>query len=250
MKNLIIRSTQYPNPLESDLINLWQQDIESIYNLWVQVFTDNKFYLDVIEGIEKTHGPDKDKFYFVFTSYHYFIQYICLEIRRTADVDSRTISIMGILSSMYVHNQLFPLERGLKNLNSQDNDYLKNEYVDLWKEFADEKNNYLSQKKILELINDLISVVDPVKIYVDKKLAHNEKDANVNLTYQQLWDSANYILRLIDKLKLLLNFSSGSFDAIPQYDKYNHLYKAFWNDNFKPNRDEEERFRHPGKIDN
>lgn len=247
MKNFIITSSHYPNPQYHDLVKYWRDDIEKIYQLWISVYTDNKFYQDVLRGIQHSHKEEISDFHLVHTSYNYFIKFICVEIRRSVDADRRTISLLGILNSMYVHNQLLTIEKGMEAINKPEYDYFIDQYKGIWRDFGDSSLNCLDKKKIIKRISQLKKATKPVKDFVDKGVVHFEREGKQELTYKQIWDSANHIKELIDDLKLLLDFSAGSYDSIPQFDLYGHLYKPFWSADYLPERDEVEKFKHPGK---
>ena len=247
-KEFQIKSTQYPSPFEGDLLKLWRSDIKKINSRWRRMYSDYVFIKQVVDGVFE--NPDSDGSYLdlFYLSEMYFTNSLCIEIRNTVDSRSEVISIKGILESMYVHNEFFTLERSVEVTGKEK--YLDKEYMIDWRMFT-EKNNedFISKRKLLGKITELIDITSPVIKYTNKNLTHfsrKNQSKKVTACYTQIWDAANYILKLLKELDFILNFTEENYLEVPQYDKFGHLYVPFWKEEYKPKNyfDEQEKFVH------
>jgi len=247
MKKFSIRSTQYSSPFSNDILKMWRDDIEKINKHWIMLFTDYVFLKDVMKGITKSHEESKGlKFGFLDMTEKYYVISLCIAIRNTIDNREEVRSLKGILDSMYVHNEFFTFERALEVV--PDDNYLKNEYKGIWNKFTEPKNReFISQKLILGIIEELIEITKPIITYSNRYLTHVARDDKLlgnPITYKDMWDAAQFILDLLKELVVLLNNHGQAFSAIQIPGFYEHLYTNWWSKEI----DTEHKFSHEEKF--
>lgn len=237
MNNFHIATAQYPSPFKEDIVSHWRQDINKIYDAWVRLYTDHRFFKYVWAGLKESHSQEELKRWdFFHTAYRYFVNSLCLEIRKACDADKDSISLISILRSMYVHNDFFTIERGLESIGvEKDTGFWREEYLKVWTKFSGaEQADIISQKLILGRIEALLEVTLPVRSYVNKQLAHSGRKDPPKVIYKQLWASANAIRELLRELNSLLNFKIMMMEAVAQYDRFGHLSKTWWQSDYNP----------------
>jgi hypothetical protein len=243
MKNFRVATDHYPSPYKVNIIDLWSADINKIYTDWIYLYTDHIFFSNVAKGIKSSNTLKKNKPYdFFYMAYKYYINSLCLAIRSAVDPDPQSVSLLIVLSSMYIHNEFLTLEHGKKIVPEG----FEDNYEMVWNKFTEEGNRQFISKKILfNKIEKLIKVTNPVKKYANKNLAHRNREGTKKQStkYSDIWNSANFIISLLADIDLLLTFSSQSLYALKS-NRYSHLYGAWFNEDFRPEEPEVEKFEH------
>lgn len=241
MKILKIQSNHYPSPTDDDIFTHWKKDINSIYKEWTYLYSDYIYFRNVAKGIDDTSNHD-----FFYIAYRYYSQSLCLAVRKSVDQNQKSISLIIILSSMYIHNEMFTKSKSFLGNNIKE--HYENMFKVKWNSFTEETNRkYISKSIIHSKTEQLISLVNPIKMLTNTSIAHSSKKKipeQIVAKYNDLWKAANFIIGLLKDLNLLLNISSPSLDKSHRFYSYTDFNNPQFSEKHEPATLESEKFEH------
>jgi len=228
-----ININQFKQREPEKLVKSWKDALSKIYKEWCFVYSNYIFWARTYSGVCQSYGYENaHTFILVEKSLLLFMNDVVVHVRKTCDKDTKVRSLIGLLSSMYAHNEFFPCSIITADLISSKK---KDIYENVYKNFNNSKNlTQLSKSSIIQKIENLKAIIKPVREYADKSLLHTEEKYKTETNQNDLWEATNYILELIKEMKaLLFNEAISSFQTYT-WDMTTHT-KPIWADSKLPN---------------
>jgi hypothetical protein len=205
----------------------WISILKQIENSVSKLLENRLFFREFMSIVEANSELPENNYFIVWIWENYLLN-AAIGVRRFVDKDSRSISLYLLLKDIMKNPKILSRERYtalFKDTGFAD-DYNYINYC--FDKLVGEGKDYIDPADVEEDIKKLIERTEVLKTYVNKTVAHLDKEKLEKLpTIKDLDDSIDLLVKLVQKYYAI--FHAGSIDLQPVLLRlWKNIFKVPW----------------------
>lgn len=190
---------------------------------------ENRFFFREFMSVVEANPKLPENNYFIVWMWENYLLNAAMGIRRFVDKDSRSISLYLLLRDIKENSEILSRERHKALFKdggfAGDNNYI-NQFFD---ELVGVRKDHIDPSDVEDDTNKLIERTEVLKTYVDKTVAHLDKENLETLpTIKDLDDSIDLIVKLVQKYYAILHAGTTKLQPVPQRP-WKNIFNVAWN---------------------
>ncbi len=182
-------------------------------------------FMSIVEANPKL--PENN--YFIFWMWENYLYNAAIRVRRFVDKDTRSVSLYLLLKDIKENNEILSRERYTALFKgtsyADDFDYINRGFDEL----VGEGKEHIEPADVEDDINKLIKRTEVLTTYVNKTVAHLDKENLETLpTIKDLDDSIDLIVKLVQKYYAILHAGTTILQPVPQRP-WKNIFNVAWN---------------------
>jgi HEPN superfamily AbiU2-like protein len=209
-------------------VEKWERDLEAIKNEVLGLHHNRDVYRTVGRIVDE-HGGLPPSLFFDYTQRTYAVTQ-CAAIRRQAEVHpARVVSLASLLAEMDAEPERLTRERFIAQYDDPDPYFEQLGQATFDERFAGEAGDHIDPRIVEADLNELRAASEKVERYVDRYIAHTDREGLETLpTFGEIDEAIDTIGRLFKKYALLLTASGwATLEPVPQHD-WLAIFRQAW----------------------
>jgi hypothetical protein len=209
-------------------IEKWERDLETIKNEVLGLHHNRDVYRTVGQIVDE-HGQLPPSLFFNYAQRTYAVTQSAA-IRRQAEVDPRrVVSLASLLAELGTEPERLTRERFVALYDDPDPYFERLGRTTFDERFAGEVGDHIDPKIVEADLNDLRTTSDGVERYVDRYIAHTDRESLKTLpTFGDIDKAIDVIGETFKKYALLLTASSwATLEPVAQHD-WQAIFRQAW----------------------
>ena len=194
----------------------------------VSKLLENRFFFREFMSIVEANPQLPENNYFIVWIWENYLYNAAIGVRRFMDKDARSVSVCLLLKDIKENPEILSRERytALFKDTGFANDY--NYINQCFDKLVGEGKNHIDPTDVEEDTKRLIERTEVLKTYVNKTVAHIDKEKLKKLpTIKDLDDSVDLLVEIVQKYYAIFHAGSIDLQPIPQLP-WKNIFKVPW----------------------
>lgn len=200
---------------QSKMIAKWRSEIDHIKTEVIVLYHNRDIYNKLFDIVENNPRIQKGNAFYEWMHLHYVV-YAATTIRRLLDKHKRTISLHNLIHEIDIKKEYITREWYISQFpeSFRKSSIPSRNFIDL----AGDDPNIIGSQKLIDKLGEVESVSKIIKTYVDKLVAHADRDEPDRLPkYDELDKAIDAVGKLFQHLYGILNDSNISLKIVEEF---------------------------------